>query len=112
MMKTIPAACCLLVTFAAVAAARPPRLEMCNQRPNTPTKTCLVDGDTLWLHGQDIRLKDFDTPEPQTNICGGAAEVALAHRASARLLELLNGFDWTSSISAMTAPAASGVSPP
>jgi len=34
---------------------------------------------------------DFDTPEPQTQICGGAAEVALAHRASARLIELLNG---------------------
>lgn len=72
-----------------------PVLEMCNSRPNTPDKTCLVDGDTLWLIGENIRLKDFDTPEPQTAICGGAEEVALAHRASARLLEILNSNDWT-----------------
>ncbi len=70
-------------------------LEMCGNRPNTSDKTCVVDGDTLWLHGENIRLKDFDTPEPQTQICGGAAEVALAHQASARLLELLNDHEWT-----------------
>lgn len=70
-------------------------LEMCGNRPNTANKTCVVDGDTLWLNGENIRLKDFDTPEPQTQICGGAAEVALAHRASARLLDLLNGNEWT-----------------
>lgn len=68
---------------------------MCGNRPNTADKTCVVDGDTLWLQGENIRLKDFDTPEPQTQICGGAAEVALARRASTRLLELLNGNDWT-----------------
>jgi len=52
--------------------------------------TCVVDGDTIWLEGQNLRLQSFDTPEPHTGICGGAAEVDLAHRASARLLELLN----------------------
>ena len=31
-------------------------------RPNTTDRTCLVDGDTLWLHGENIRLKDIDTP--------------------------------------------------
>lgn len=46
-------------------------------------------------NGENIRLRDFDTPEPQTQICGGAAEVAPAHTASARLLELLNGNEWT-----------------
>ncbi|MDP1731126.1 MAG: thermonuclease family protein [Devosia sp.] len=78
------------------AAAQLVQLEMCapGQR-NTADKTCIVDGDTLWLHGENIRLKDFDTPEPQTNICGGEAEKALAARASARLLELLNGNAWT-----------------
>mgnify|MGYP000200080748 CR=1 FL=1 len=70
-------------------------LEMCRNRPNTADKTCVVDGDTLWLNGENIRLKDFDTPEPQTQICGGAAEVALAHQASARLLDILNGNEWT-----------------
>lgn len=58
------------------------------------TETCVVDGDTIWLDGENIRLKDFDTPEPTTNICGGRAEIELAHRASARLLDLLNSNDW------------------
>ncbi len=71
------------------------RLEMCNNRPNTAQKTCVVDGDTLWLSGENIRLKDFDTPEPQSSICGGDAEVALAKQASARLLELLNQNEWS-----------------
>jgi endonuclease YncB( thermonuclease family) len=62
---------------------------------NTATKTCVVDGDTLWLNGVDYRMRDYDTPEPETAICGGAAEVELAHRASARFLELLNGNAWT-----------------
>ncbi|MCC6984470.1 MAG: thermonuclease family protein [Bauldia sp.] len=62
---------------------------------NTRAKTCIVDGDTLWLHGENIRLESFDTPEPQTNVCGGAFERDLAHQASARLLELLNSNDWT-----------------
>ncbi|WP_162783621.1 thermonuclease family protein [Devosia naphthalenivorans] len=55
----------------------------------------MVDGDTLWLQGENIRLKDFDTPEPQSSICGGQAEKELAHQASARMLELLNGNEWT-----------------
>lgn len=52
--------------------------------------TCVVDGDTIWLQGQNLRLRSFDTPEPYTDICGGNQEVALAKRASARLLGLLN----------------------
>lgn len=62
---------------------------------NTSSKTCVVDGDTIWLKGNNLRLKDFDTPEPQTDICGGDVEVALANRASDRLLELLNDNRWT-----------------
>jgi micrococcal nuclease len=86
--------------FALVLPARAPyadnpTLQMCGNRPNTADKTCLVDGDTLWLQGENIRLKDFDTPEPQSAICGGEREKALAHQASARLLELLNNNEWT-----------------
>jgi len=51
----------------------------------------VVDGDTIWLKGQNLRLQSYDTPEPYDGICGGAAEVALAKKASARLLQLLNG---------------------
>ncbi len=74
-------------------------LRMCDGQRNTSTKTCLVDGDTIWLHGVKYRMEGYDTPEPQTQICGGAAEVALAHKASARLLQLLNTNRWTAETS-------------
>jgi micrococcal nuclease len=64
-----------------------------NQR-NTSDKTCIVDGDTLWLDGVNIRLKDVDTPESRSNICGSFAEVDLATAATARLQDLLNGNVW------------------
>lgn len=83
-----------LVIFPALAAN--PTMSICAPKQrNTPTKTCIVDGDTIWLNGQNLRMKDYDTPEPSTAICGGAAEVALAKRASARLRELLNANSWT-----------------
>ena len=44
--------------------------------------TCVVDGDTIWLQGVNLRLESYDTPEPYNDICGGQAEVALAKRAS------------------------------
>tara|TARA_R110002126_G_scaffold198959_2_gene346537 strand:+ start:17023 stop:17379 length:357 start_codon:yes stop_codon:yes gene_type:complete len=56
---------------------------------------CVVDGDTIWLDGVNLRLQAYDTPEPYNDICGGAAEVALAKRASARLLQLLNSNSFT-----------------
>jgi endonuclease YncB( thermonuclease family) len=64
-------------------------------RNHDPARTCVVDGDTLWLDGESLRLESFDTPEPRDNVCGGKREVTLAGRASARLLELLNGNPWT-----------------
>ncbi|UXN75808.1 thermonuclease family protein (plasmid) [Devosia sp. A8/3-2] len=57
--------------------------------------TCVVDGDTIWLQGVNLRLESYDTPEPYNDICGGQAEVALAKQASARLLQLLNGNTFT-----------------
>ena len=56
---------------------------------------CVVDGDTIWLQGVNLRLESYDTPEPYNDICGGQHEVELAHRASARLLQLLNGNAFT-----------------
>lgn len=52
--------------------------------------TCVVDGDTIWFRGRNLRLQSYDTPEPYDDICGGTAEVTLGKRASARLLQLLN----------------------
>lgn len=71
-------------------------LQICGQNQrNTSDKTCIVDGDTLWLNGVNIRLKDFDTPESRTHICGGFTEIDLAHAATDRLQSLLNGNAWT-----------------
>lgn len=57
--------------------------------------TCIVDGDTIWLEGEKLRPKGFDTPESQTNMCGGRKERQLAFKAKARLRELLNNNTWT-----------------
>ena len=67
------------------------RFQMCGRE----RVTCVVDGDTIWLQGVNLRLESFDTPEPYNDICGGPAEVALAHRASARLLQLLSSGPFT-----------------
>lgn len=71
-------------------------LAICGARqPNTSNKTCIVDGDTLWLAGTNIRLRSFDTPESRTNICGGFREIDLAYAATDRLRDLLNSNPWT-----------------
>ena len=70
-------------------------LALCNtQRSTSSARTCIVDGDTLWLNGVNVRLKDFDTPESHRNICGSFVEINLAHAATNRLQELLNDNVW------------------
>jgi endonuclease YncB( thermonuclease family) len=49
---------------------------------------CVVDGDTIWLEGQNIRIADIDTPETHDSRC--AQEQALGDRATVRLRQLLN----------------------
>ena len=50
--------------------------------------TCVVDGDTIWLQGQKIRIADINTPEISKPQC--QAERALGERATSRLVSLLN----------------------
>ena len=57
--------------------------------------TCVVDGDTIWLEGEKLRPQGFDTPEPQTNLCGGDKERKIASKAKERLKQLLNNNTWT-----------------
>ncbi|MDF0603875.1 thermonuclease family protein [Psychromarinibacter sp. C21-152] len=71
----------------AILAAPAQAIEMCDSGPRD---TCVVDGDTFWYEGEKIRMQGYDTPEPQTNLCGGERERSLADRASERLLQLLN----------------------
>lgn len=54
----------------------------------TTLGNCVVDGDTIWMAGEKIRLSDIDTPEVFRPKCD--AELALGQRASKRLIELLN----------------------
>ncbi len=49
---------------------------------------CVVDGDTLWLGGEKIRVADIDAPETHNPRC--AEERALGDRATRRLRQLLN----------------------
>jgi micrococcal nuclease len=50
---------------------------------------CVVDGDTIWLQGQKIRVADIDAPETHPARC--ASEQALGDQATQRLRQLLNG---------------------
>ncbi len=50
---------------------------------------CVVDGDTLWIGGQNVRIADIDAPETHEPRC--PAEQALGDRATRRLHALVNG---------------------
>jgi len=49
---------------------------------------CVVDGDTIWLHGEKIRVADIDAPETHPPRCQREAE--LGEKATRRLHELVN----------------------
>jgi micrococcal nuclease len=49
---------------------------------------CVVDGDTLWIEGEKIRVADIDAPETHPSRC--AREADLGGRATRRLAELVN----------------------
>jgi endonuclease YncB( thermonuclease family) len=68
---------------AAVSATRP--YTLCS---NQKRSHCVVDGDTLWSDGVKVRVADIDTPEISDPKC--ASEAALAAKATARLLQLVN----------------------
>ncbi len=50
--------------------------------------TCVVDGDTVWIKGDKIRIADIDTPEVFSPKC--AAERQRGEEATRRLQQLLN----------------------
>lgn len=54
--------------------------------------TCVVDGDTVWLRGEKIRLEGIDAPELADPGC--RHEAALAQEARLRLAAILNSHDW------------------
>lgn len=54
---------------------------------------CVVDGDTFYYRGSNIRIADIDTPE--THPPGCASEARLGKAATARLQGLLNAGNFT-----------------
>lgn len=49
---------------------------------------CVVDGDTIWYQGQNIRIADIDTPETHSPRCDEEAQ--LGEEATDRLQDLMN----------------------
>lgn len=49
---------------------------------------CVVDGDTIWLEGQNIRIAGIDAPETHDYRC--EEEKALGNQTTQRLLALVN----------------------
>ena len=49
---------------------------------------CVVDGDTFYLNGEEVRIAGIDAPE--THDYGCPEELALGERTATRLQELLN----------------------
>jgi micrococcal nuclease len=54
--------------------------------------TCTVDGDTVWLRGEKIRLKGIDAPEKSKPKCRSERE--LARKATRRLKAILSNNEW------------------
>lgn len=50
---------------------------------------CVVDGDTIWVAGENVRIADIDAPETHDFRC--PEEKALGDRATRRLHQLVNG---------------------
>ncbi|WP_322597079.1 thermonuclease family protein [Sphingomicrobium arenosum] len=52
-------------------------------------RNCVVDGDTIWMRGENIRLANIDAPETHSPRC--SREKELGDRATRRLHQLVNG---------------------
>ena len=75
-------------TFSGVEAAPPSQPDRFRKCSSGVRYNCVVDGDTLWIKGQKIRVADIDAPEISTPKC--SSELALGNRATERLIELVN----------------------
>jgi endonuclease YncB( thermonuclease family) len=70
----------LFITIA-IAACPPPPVKR---------ETCVHDGDTIWIAGEKLRLKNIDTPELNGKC---ERERRLAVKARARVVEIMNHAD-------------------
>ncbi|MFW2831702.1 thermonuclease family protein [Sphingomonas sp. ID0503] len=61
------------------------RFSICHTGGGT---NCVVDGDTIWVDGEKIRVADIDAPETHPPRCD--YEAKLGKRATERLAQLVN----------------------
>lgn len=83
-MISLRFAATILILFTPFAAAAD--FPICGKAKRV---TCVVDGDTLWLHGEKIRLQAIDAPERDGAKC--KSERDLAEASTERLAALLSG---------------------
>lgn len=74
----------------AVADTQQPYMAICGQGQRV---SCVVDGDTIWLRGEKIRVADIDAPELFSPRC--INEQVVAQQATYRLRDLLNAGPFT-----------------
>lgn len=72
-------------TVIAASNKRSPAIRNCE---GGHRQRCVVDGDTLWIDGQKVRIADIDTPEISEPKC--ASERTLGNQATQRLIDLIN----------------------
>ncbi len=82
----------IVATSVVLLASSASAIEICGKGKRY---TCVVDGDTIWLKGEKIRLMGYDTPETTTAFCGGDREKQLGYKATERLQELLTNNNFT-----------------
>ena len=93
------AAAALIAGITAWEASRSPLFDTSDAAPAVPASfglchtgggtNCVVDGDTIWVAGQNIRIADIDAPE--THDFGCTEEKTLGDQATQRLHQLVNG---------------------
>lgn len=84
-----------VIMLAAAAAASPAKADRASFPICGGGKriTCVVDGDTIWLRGEKIRLEGIDAPEISQPRCSGEAQ--LGERAKYALQDILNSNDFS-----------------
>jgi micrococcal nuclease len=77
------------LTFSIAAAEPAAAMELCS---GSKRVTCVVDGDTVWIKGEKIRLEGIDAPEPYGRCY---EELIGAAKATERLRVLLTENQFT-----------------
>lgn len=84
-VSTIIAGCALWLSMAATGYA----IQECKGGDRAARGiTCVVDGDTLWVNGEKLRMLEIDAPETYGAACG--RERRMGEAAKARLIALMD----------------------